>query len=327
MPSAEDAMTSMASASMGSAEDVDWPLVSVVLPTRGRPELVRESIIAVIEQTYPGPVECIVVHDQEPIRVELESLGTTEHRVKVVTNTNSPGLAGARNTGLDISKGAFVASCDDDDVWHPTKLQRQVRRLLDLPELLAVGCGLRLRLPGGKAADWPARAERLERSLILRNRVKELHSSTLVMRRDAFAKAGRYDEEIPHGYAEDYDLVLRLSRVGLIGAVTEPLADIRKDVQSWYQGRSQNTVDGLEYLLRKHPDLKTTARGHARILGQIAFARSCMGQRGAAARLALRALTRWPLSPHGYLALGHAATGVAPERVLKGARYFGRGIV
>jgi hypothetical protein len=146
------------------------------------------------------------------------------------------------------------------------------------------------------------------------------------MRRDAFAKAGRYDEEIPHGYAEDYDLILRLSRVGQIGAVTEPLADIRKDVQSWYQGRSQNTVDGLEYLLRKHPDLKSVARGHARILGQIAFARSCMGQRGAAIRLAFRALARWPLSPYGYLALGHAVTGVAPERVLKGARFFGRGI-
>jgi glycosyltransferase involved in cell wall biosynthesis len=253
-------------------------------------------------------------------------LGTADHRVRVVNNTNTPGLAGARNTGLDVSKGAFVASCDDDDTWHVTKLEEQIRLLLDQPELLAVGSGMRLMLPGGKVADWPARAERIERSLILRNRVKELHSSTLVMRRDAFAKAGRYDEQIPHGYAEDYDLILRLSRVGTIGAVTEPLADIRKDVQSWYQGRSRNTVDGLEYMLQKHPELKTTARGHARILGQIAFARSCMGERRQAAALSVRALARWPLSPHAYLALGHAVTGVAPERVLKGARRFGRGI-
>jgi glycosyltransferase involved in cell wall biosynthesis len=321
MPSPVDEVTSTP-----RADNTAWPLVSVVMPTRGRPDLVRESIVAVVSQTYPGPIECIVVHDQEALQMELESLGSAEHHVEVVGNTSSPGLAGARNTGIDIAKGGFVASCDDDDVWHPRKLQLQVRRLLDEPDLLAVGCGLRLRLPGGKVTDWPARSERISRGLILRNRVKELHSSTLVMRRDAFAKAGRYDEQIPHGYAEDYDLVLRLSRVGRIGAVTEPLADIRKDVQSWYQGRSQNTVDGLEYLLRKHPELSTSARGHARILGQIAFARSSMGQRRAAARLACRALAAWPLSSHAYLALGHAMTGVAPERVLKAARLFGRGI-
>lgn len=322
MPSRVNTATS----TMPADRDVDWPLVSVVMPTRGRPDLVRESVIAVVGQSYPGPIECIVVHDQEPERPELESLSSGPHRVRVVDNPNAPGLAGARNTGIDVSTGGFVAGCDDDDVWHPTKLQRQISMLLDQPDLLAVGCGLRLRLPGGKIADWPSRAERIDRSLLLRNRVKELHSSTLVMRRDAFAKAGRYDEGLPGGYAEDYDWCLRLSKVGRIGAVTEPLADIRKDVQSWYQGRALNTVNGLNYLLVKHPELKTTARGHARILGQIAFAQSCLGERRAAARLALRALSRWPLSPYAFLALGHSVTGVAPERVLKGARLFGRGL-
>jgi glycosyltransferase involved in cell wall biosynthesis len=48
-----------------------WPLVSVIMPTRGRPELVRESIAAVVGQTYPGDIECLVVHDQEPPDREL----------------------------------------------------------------------------------------------------------------------------------------------------------------------------------------------------------------------------------------------------------------
>ncbi len=43
-----------------------WPLVSVILPTRGRPDLVRAAISSVVGQTYPGPIECLVVHDQEP---------------------------------------------------------------------------------------------------------------------------------------------------------------------------------------------------------------------------------------------------------------------
>ena len=80
-----------------------------------------------------------------------------------------------------------------------------------------VGTGIRLMLPDGRIIPWPARAERISQRLLLRNRVKELHSSTLVMRRDVFAKAGLYDEDIPNGYAEDYDWILRVARVGRMG--------------------------------------------------------------------------------------------------------------
>jgi glycosyltransferase involved in cell wall biosynthesis len=191
----------------------EWPLVSVIMPTRGRPELVRESIAAVVAQNYPGQIECLVVHDQEPPDTGLTRLGTPQHQVKVAANTHSPGLAGARNTGLDATGGSIVATCDDDDVWHPDKLTSQVERLQHEPGLLVVGSGIRLRLPG-KVVEWPGRAEHVSYQLLLRNRVKELHSSTLVMRREAFAKVGPYDEKLPRGYAEDYDWVLRAARAG-----------------------------------------------------------------------------------------------------------------
>ena len=305
-------------------EQADWPGVSVILPTRGRPELVRESIAAVVALTYQGPIECIVIHDQESPDEELRHLGTPQHSVQVVTNSQSPGLAGARNTGLALARGDYVATCDDDDVWHPDKLELQIQRLVDEPDLLAVGSGIRLRLPGDKILDWPGRAERISYELLLRNRVKELHSSTLVMRRDAFAKAGRYDEELPYGYGEDYDWVLRVARAGQIGLVTQPLADIRRNAKSWYQGGADKVAAGLEYLLAKHPDIAASRRGHARLLGQIAFARSSLGQRGLALRYSGRALVRWPASPYPYIALVHAVTRVHPRHVLRAARLFRR---
>ena len=83
----------------------------MVLPTRGRPELVRESIQAVVDQTYPGEIECFVVHDQEPPMPELAELGRPGRTVTVIENDGAPGLAGARNVGLDPG-------------------QRRVRRLL-----------------------------------------------------------------------------------------------------------------------------------------------------------------------------------------------------
>src|SRR5215470_1272322 len=240
-----------------------WPMVSVIMPTRGRPQLVRESLAAVVNQTYPGDIECFIVHDQEPSDEELSVLGTPRRRVHVLINTHTPGLAGARNTGLDAVTGEFIATCDDDDVWHPAKLEAQIHLLLDEPDLLVVGSGIRLMLPD-KIIDWPGRAERISYSLLLRNRVKELHSSTLVMRRQAFAKAGRYDEDLPGGYAEDYDWVLRAARAGGVGMVSRPLADIRKGPTSWYQGAAERTAPALEHMLAKHPDIARSRRGHAR---------------------------------------------------------------
>lgn len=302
-----------------------WPLVSAIVTTRGRPELVRESIAAVVAQSYPGDIECIVVHDQEPPDEGLMLLGTAQHSVRVVANHRAPGEAGARNTGLGLAAGDYIATCDDDDVWHPDKLHLQVKRLLDEPDLLVVGSGMRLLLPGNRTPDWPGRQERISYQLLLRNRVKELHCSTVVLRREALAKVGLYDEELPYSYGLDYDWVLRAAKAGSIGLVAQPLADIRKDGTSWYQDDAYKTVEGLEYLLAKHPDIATSRRGHARILGQIAYARSSLGERGPALRYALKALSRWPLSPHPHIALVQITTRIHPRYVLRAAQLLRRG--
>lgn len=302
------------------------PLVSVILATRGRPELVRESIRSVVAQDYRGPLQLIVVHDQEDPDSSLAELGGEGRNITVLTNTHTAGLTGARNTGVDAALGGYIATCDDDDSWHVTKLSQQMGLLQTHPELLAVGCGIRLMFPEDRVVEWPGRDERVDLDRLVRNRVKELHSSTLVMRADAFAKAGGYDEELPHAYGEDYDFVLRLARVGRIGVVPEPLADIRKDVQSWFRERSHNTSEALRYLLEHHPEIREDRRGHARVLGQIAFAESSMGQRSRALSTASAALRRFPLAPHAHLALFHITTGTSPMTLLKAARRSGRGL-
>lgn len=301
-------------------------LVSVILATRGRPELVRESIRSVVAQDYQGRLQLIVVHDQEDPDSSLADLQSEGRDITVLTNTHSPGLAGARNTGVGAAVGRYIATCDDDDTWHTTKLRKQMDLLRAHPELLAVGCGIRLMFPENRVVEWPGREDRVGLDRLVRDRVKELHSSTLVMRSDAFAKAGGYDEELPHAYGEDYDFVLRLARVGRIGVVTEPLADIRKDVQSWFRERSHNTSQALRYLLAHHPEIRDSRRGHARVLGQIAFAESSMGQRRTALRTIGSALRRYPVAPHAHLALFHVATGTNPMTLLKAARRTGRGL-
>lgn len=303
----------------------DWPLVSVVLPTRGRPELVRKAIAGVVNQTYAGPIECVVVHDREPPDHSLSELGSSTRPVSVISNNHTPGLAGARNAGLDQVRGSFIASCDDDDVWHPRKLELQMHALITRPDVLVMGAGLRLLLPGGRIVDWPGRAATITHHDLLRSRYKELHSSTLLMRKEAFTAAGGYDEQLPFSYAEDYEWLLRVSRHGGIGVVIEPLADIKKDGASWFSEGQSVVAAALEYLLSRHPEFATCRPGEARVLGQIAFAHASLGNRRTALNWAGRAFRRTPRAPHAALALAVAA-GLQPRFVVRAAEVFGRGV-
>ena len=105
-----------------------WPEVSVVVATRHRPELLMRAVSSIIGQAYPGELECLVVFDQSeqvPPPAEIPA----GRKLRVLTNTRKPGLAGARNTGITAAVGAVIAFCDDDDTWRPDKLTRQVELL------------------------------------------------------------------------------------------------------------------------------------------------------------------------------------------------------
>lgn len=303
----------------------ELPKVSVAIPTRGRPELLRETLTSILEQDYQGQIEILVVHDREDRDPSLEASSRPTRVVRSVVNDGTPGLAGARNTGIRLTDGPVMASCDDDDLWHSAKLRRQVDRLRSDPRLVAVGTGIRLLMGNDRIVEWLGKSEEISYERLLRNRVKELHSSTLVMHRWAFDKAGTYDESLPHGYGEDYDWLLRAARIGKLGVVNEPLADIRKDVPSWFRGRALNTAEALEYMLAKHPDIRSSRRGHSRMLGQIAYARGTAGEKRAALQVAGEALKRNPVAPHAWLAVAGTA-GVSPQKLLTFARTFGRGV-
>jgi hypothetical protein len=316
----------MSSLETRPAREPPWPLVSVVLPTRGRPDLVRDALGSVLRQSYPGEIECVVVHDQEAPDHSLADLQAPGRAVWVSTNHRAPGLAGARNTGRDHAVGDFIASCDDDDLWHRDKLTVQMQWLRARPGIWVVGSGIRLMMPGDRVVDWPGRSSVVQRQDLLRSRVKELHSSTLLVRRETYDWVGGYDEDLPCGYAEDYEWLLRAVRLGPLGVVTTPLADIRKDGPSWFRERQPVVAEALEYLLRTHPELRESRRGEARLLGQIAFAHAAIGDRRTAAGWVVRSLRRWPLTPHAALAALSIATGLDPQLSLRTAQAMGRGL-
>ena len=154
-------------------------------------------LLAIVAQRYDGDIHCIVVHDQEEPDTSLEELARDGRTVTTTINKGRPGLAAARNAGLDLVRTDIIASCDDDDTWLPDKIRLQVERLLAHPKMLVVGGGINLLMPEDRVVEWLGPCDLVTQSDLFRSRRKELHSSTLLMRRKAFDLAGGYDENLP----------------------------------------------------------------------------------------------------------------------------------
>lgn len=307
------------------AEAASAASVTVVIATRDRPGLLETAAKAALAQDHPGRLELLVVFDQtEPRELALGVLppGRT---VRTMRNRRTPGLPGGRNTGIDAATGDYVAFCDDDDFWRPGKVGAQLALLAEHPGSLAAGTGVEVRSPGGSAVRLvPHEAVGLRD--LLRDRVFALHpSSVLAHRARLVAEAGLVDEEIPGGYAEDYDFVLRIARIAPIPCVPSPLTVVNWG-GSFFAGRFATIADALTYLLDKHPEFASEPAGLARIQGQIAFYRAASGAHAGARGWARRALRGNWREPRAYLAMAMALRLVSAPRVLKELNARGRGV-
>lgn len=206
-------------------------LVSVVVATYNRANTVGHAIQSILGQTHKN-VEVIVVDDgsTDETQAKLRDYGS---RIRVITQANA-GPAAARNRGIDVAEGDIIAFQDSDDLWRPTKLERQVALLGKAGESVPCClCNASLGIVRGKERTsfdiasirfpsdegvWLNVAEVLASRFVLFNQ-------TVAIRRWAIEKAGGFDEEL--GYLEDYDLALRLALEGPWAFIREPLVTYR----------------------------------------------------------------------------------------------------
>ncbi|MFI5936304.1 glycosyltransferase family 2 protein [Actinoplanes sp. NPDC051494] len=300
-----------------------YPDVTVVVATRDRPGLLERAVTSILQQEYPGRVECIVVFDQVPVRDLVLDVGPNR-ALKLISNVRRQGLPGGRNSGVDAATGELLAFCDDDDIWLPSKLDRQVA-MLSHPEIGAVTCGLRLRGPGIDKERVLDR-DRLYLQDFLDDRIMEVHSSTILVRREIWAAAGEVDEDIPGGYSEDYEWLLRVTVHTPIAVVRSALVIVDWHGGSYYFGRWAMIVEAQRYLIAKHPELATSRSGMARLRGQIAFALAS-GNRRTEAIKELAAVLRLDPTEKRVLVTVPVILGLLTgERALRMAQKRGRGI-
>jgi GT2 family glycosyltransferase len=209
------------------------PLVSAIIPTYNRAHVICEAVDSALGQTY-SQIEVIVVDDgsKDDTLARLKQYGD---RIRVVSQGNA-GPAVARNRGIALSRGELIAFLDSDDIWLPTKIERQVKLLEraggSVPCCLS---NIMMKWNAGDRASFDiavleASADEgvwLNVDEVLATR-SVLFNQGIIIRREVLEKIGGFDEKIR--YLEDYEFPLRLSLEGPWAFIKTPLVIWRESM-------------------------------------------------------------------------------------------------
>jgi glycosyltransferase involved in cell wall biosynthesis len=200
-----------------------FPSVSVVIPSYNRGTLLIEAIESVLSQSV-DPSEIIVVDDGSTDSTEA-LIEPYRSRIRYVRQQNG-GVSSARNRAIREASGELIAFLDADDVWHPRKLEIQLRILQDHPEL---------GLLGTDSFDWPTSAEPEVNAdhlgplvlitwwqLAVKN---HLTTSSVIVRRWVLDRAGEFDTKMQG--PEDRDLWIRVAEIARVAHLDQPLTGYR----------------------------------------------------------------------------------------------------
>jgi glycosyltransferase involved in cell wall biosynthesis len=200
------------------------PIVTVVIPTRNRVDLLRHAVASVMHQTEPN-FELIVVDDgsADATPAYLAELVASEARVRVVRNATARGGAAARNAGIASARARWVAFLDDDDEWLPVKLRRQLDLLAADDSAVACSCHYIHSSVFGRSAVVSIPSELTPERLLFDNPLGSASlcvASTRVLR-----QIGGFDSRLRS--CQDQDIWLRLFAAGPILVCNEPLVRYR----------------------------------------------------------------------------------------------------
>ena len=108
------------------------PLVSVIMPCYNMASYISDSIKSVISQTYPH-WELLIVDDASTDNTVdiIESYSQSDPRIRCAIKKQNSGIADTRNQCIQMAQGQFLAFLDADDIWHPEKLEKQLRFMIE----------------------------------------------------------------------------------------------------------------------------------------------------------------------------------------------------
>jgi glycosyltransferase involved in cell wall biosynthesis len=214
--------------------EIKTPRVAVIIPCYNREQYIRETVASALSQTYPN-LEVVAVDDgsTDGTRKILEDYSD---RIRIMEHSGrvNKGQSASINLAMRSTDSEYVAILDSDDVWAPTKIERQAEILEKSGEVGLVyvngfaidHAGNRLyKLIGGHRTNAGD-----AQSVLLEYYIGP--PSSWLVRRSAFESAGEFDEDMRS--AQDHDMAIRLAEITKFEYIDEPLLYYRRhaDTQS-----------------------------------------------------------------------------------------------
>ena len=198
------------------------PAVTVLMPVYNAERFVAQTVDTVLAQTFRD-FEFLIINDGSTDRsLEiLQEFARRDGRIRLVSRPNT-GYVVALNEGLDLARGQFVARIDADDLADPRRLELQVARMRQEPQLVALGSNaLAIDEDGLMLGDYsvPLTHEEIEAAHLVGS--SSIHHPAVMLRPDAVKRVGGYRKELMP--CEDFDLWLRLAEVGRLANLPEVL--------------------------------------------------------------------------------------------------------
>ena len=222
-------------------------MVSIIIPTYNREKKIIKSLNSILNQTVRD-LEVIVVDDGSTDKTQELIEKINDERVIYVKQQNS-GACSARNRGIDLAKGEYIAFNDSDDVWHSDKLEKQLEKM-QKHEVDIVFCKYR-RMQNEKCIEIAPRIYR-EGKL---NPVKNLFGigTQTIIGKSYIFKENKFDENMPR--LQELEVLLRLAEKYKIYCLDEPLVDYEMGQDS-ISRNPMKLYKASQRIMQKYPDLK-----------------------------------------------------------------------
>ncbi len=193
--------------------------VSLIIPTFNRAHTLPRALDSVLGQLRPP--EQVIVVDDASTDATAEILDAYQQRIELVSLPQNRGVSHARNVGIEIARGEWIALLDSDDTWKPTKLARQLDMVNHDPAVRALHTD-ELWVRNGRRVN-PGERHRKPQGRVYTDCLPLccVSPSAVLLHREVFDRCGLFDESLPA--CEDYDLWLRVFSRYPLALVDEPL--------------------------------------------------------------------------------------------------------
>jgi glycosyltransferase involved in cell wall biosynthesis len=295
------------------------PSVSVVLPTHNRPQSVVRAAASVLGQGFRD-LELIVVDDGSAVPAEQALAEIRDERMRILRSDMPLGPARARNLGLEVAKGRWIAFQDDDDEWLAGKIERQFAVAEQADEDVGlIYCPFWTEYRDGRRAIGGRRVERRSGDVhleLLRGNFVALPAA--LVRREAIAQVGRFDPALP--CYEDWELFIRLAARFRFDEVADPLVVAHDTPRSINKSSSTLRAAALERILEKHVEaIESDPQIHADFLFHIGHHRCLGGEFSRGRKLFGRS---FKVQPSWRTAMTRAAASLGPGAYRTLARFY-----